>query len=318
MIPNPILTEPSAHLYRFASCAAKQVLRATRKWRDDLETLRRIQIDLPKAEAALCGYIETLELALHPILTDGVLFDPRDDPGWRKLPYAERIDIARSLTVCWVGWKPRLSGTKRPKIERLDIGHHLEQARGGVFSGAGFSGHSAHEIVRKLGEATLEAVQYLLQCADTSTLESFLGPDSVLRTETQGLGKIPAAEAKRLDTECEWEAEEAWAQAKSPPADYDGTTDWLSAGKVREVLKDDGGNLAFPTHKKLLAFLDAHPDVPRRRPSTKKGTPNPHRLEVRVALLVKVWAATASDSEEKAAKFFGRYKEAFIKKRGRK
>ena len=98
-----------------------------------------------------------------------------------------------------------------------------------------------------------------------------------------------------------------------PPDDDSG--DWLEAGKLREILKDDEGDLAFPNHKKLMAFLEDHQEVPRRRPKTKKGTPNPHRLEVRVGPFMKAWAASPGDAAEKAAEIFSRFKDSFVGRR---
>jgi len=51
----------------------------------------------------------------------------------------------------------------------------------------------------------------------------------------------------------------------------------------------------FPTEKHLRKFLGDHPDIPTRRPRTKAGKPNPHRLDVHAG------AVLAALEAEKAA-----------------
>jgi hypothetical protein len=184
MPSSPIFTEPGAAPYRFAFLAAKELLRKAKEWRNDIEKGRLG--DVGQAEAELEPAVRSLELWLCPIVADGKLIDPRDDPDWHKLPNVERVDIVQQLA----------------------------QARAEVFSALGFSGQSAHEVVYKLGEATWRAGGMVAACHDEQTLQRLLGADSPLREETRGLGRIKAAEAEQVEMECLREAEAAWERAK--------------------------------------------------------------------------------------------------------
>jgi len=185
-LSSPIFTEDGSHLHRFAFLAAQEVLLVARKWRNEIEQLGLNRLDLSRAKSKLDDAVLSLQICLAPPVADGVAIDPRDNPRWRDLPDVEQVNMAEELA----------------------------EARGAEFSALGFSGRSAHEVVYKLGQATLGAMRWLAGARDDTTLNWLLGPESHLRTETQGLGAIPAAEANRVEAACLWEAERAWRAAK--------------------------------------------------------------------------------------------------------
>jgi len=186
-----ILGEDGAHLYRFVFMAAQELLWTACRWRNDIEKPGPGKVDFAQAERELDVTVKSLDIRLAPPVVDGRPIDPRDNPDWFKMPGVVQVDMAEQLRV----------------------------SRAGVFSALGFSEKSAHEVVQRLGEATLEAVRWLaLQTAQ----DYFLSPASALRTERQGLGPISAAEKNRLEADCLWEAENAWERTKAQ--DGDGTT----------------------------------------------------------------------------------------------
>ena len=183
---GPILAEDGSHLYRFAFLAVHELLLTARNWRNEIERLGPRQVDLSRAERDLEEAVRSLEIWLAPHVIDGKFIDPRDTP--------DRLDL--------------------PGVEQVNIAQELAQSRDGTFSAFGFTERSAHEVVYKLGEETLRAVSFLGQKMDQQALDFLFGPDSPLRTERQGLGEIPAAEASRVKAECLREAEQAWRRVK--------------------------------------------------------------------------------------------------------
>jgi hypothetical protein len=193
---GPLFSDDGAVLYRFAILAAQEALLAGRKWRNAIDKQGPAMVDLAAAERELQGALQSLDIWLWPPTIDGNPIDPRDDPDWRD----------------------------KPGVERIDVGRKLVDARAGVFSAFGFSGRSAHDVVRQAAAATLEGVRWLRQSRDARTLDAFAAADSHLRSETRGLGAIPAAEADRVIAECIAEAERALGSekpAKSSGGDAD-------------------------------------------------------------------------------------------------
>jgi hypothetical protein len=131
-------------------------------------------VDLAQAESAIDAAVESLEIWLAPPILDGEVIDPRDNPAWYD----------------------------SPDLEQLPIAHKLAQSRDGIFAALRFSGQSAHEVALALGKATLYAVCLLAQSKDQQTLELLIAPNSALRTEIRGLGRLSATEAERVEAEC--------------------------------------------------------------------------------------------------------------------
>jgi hypothetical protein len=253
-----ILSEDGAHLHRFVFLAAQEVLRTARKWRNSIEAIGPEKTESAQAERELHGAVKRFEYQLWPAEVNGKYIEPSDTPEWFKLPGVARVDVAGQLRA----------------------------VRAGVYSALGFSEKSAHDVVLRLGEDTLDAAVWLSQTKGAAQ-DFCLSPTSPLRTERQGLGMISAAEANRLEADCLWEAEQAWVskQARKNSVAYDDPSVWGLISKLQPP--------RIPSVKKRQRYIEKHhTEIRSRRPLTQKGTPHPKRLEVHLGDWVRHWERT--------------------------
>lgn len=140
-----------------------------------------------------------------------------------------------------------------------------------VLSGPDISATELRDLLHNRREQVLAKF-----CVDRAIL-----PPGIWNSWRQALDGLPAIDAGTLIAWIKHEA--ARGAAVAPPKDQGGGDDreeyYLPAKKIKDIF--------FLTSKKLQVFLEAHPNIKQKRPLSRKGTPNPQRLNLHILDFIK-------------------------------